>query len=98
MNFSSTKLTCSNILLFQTLLNLFAPIKNRAEAGEFLAPGGYKVFQKLIEELQSKYRRAGETEEMGPKFFEVQIKFQEEVVKLFLCKTILKSQLEASII
>ena len=70
----------SNHFLFQALLALFAPIKNRTDAGEFLAPGGYKVFQKLIEKLQSQYLRAGETEEMGPKFFEVQIKFQEEVV------------------
>ena len=62
------------------MLSLFAPIKSRADAGEFLASGGYKVLQKLIEKLQSQYLRAVETEEMGPKFFEVQIKFQEEVV------------------
>ena len=50
------------------MLNLFGPIKSRADAGEFLAPDGYKVLQKLIEEFQTKYWRAGETEEMGPKF------------------------------
>lgn len=70
----------ANGFQFQVLLSLFDPIKNRADAGEFLAPGGYKVLQKLIQKLQSDYIRAGESEEMGPKFFEIQIKFQEEVV------------------
>lgn len=62
------------------LSSLYAPIKNRADSGEFLAPGGYKVLQKLIDSFQSQCLSAEESEEMGPKFFEVQVKFQEEVV------------------
>jgi hypothetical protein len=66
------------------MLSLYEPIKNRADSGEFLAPGGYKVLHKLIETFESQYKSAEESEEMGPKFFEVQVKFQEEVVTFYL--------------
>lgn len=65
------------------MLALFAPVKSSVKAGNFTVPGGYKSLKKSIEDVEEKYKEASRHEEMGSKFKEVLIRFQNEEVLYF---------------
>lgn len=66
--------------LFQLMNSLLAPVKAEVKSGQFTVPGGYKSLKVSLEDVEKKYQKTSEKEEMGPKFSEVLIRFQNEEV------------------
>ncbi len=60
--------------------SLFGPVQEKAKAGQFMVPGGYKVLKAEIEEIEKNYLKS--QAKLGPQFKDVLLRFQQaEVIK-----------------
>ena len=59
----------------------FGPVKERAQAGEFMIPGGYTTLKRTIDAVEMQYQMARNIEEMGPQFSAVLVQFQLDEVR-----------------
>ena len=57
--------------------SLFGRVQEKAKAGQFMVPGGYEVLKAEVERIEKKYLKTQETEELGPQFKDVLLKFQQ---------------------
>jgi hypothetical protein len=69
----------------QVMLSYFSSVKDRAQQGEFTISGGYQMLKLAITKVESYYKMASEAQELGPRFNQVLLRFQQqEVVINFL--------------
>jgi hypothetical protein len=62
--------------------SLFRPVHEKAKAGQFMVPGGYEVLKAEIERIEKNYLKAQETQELGPQFKDVLLKYQQDEVNI----------------
>ena len=60
--------------------SFYGRLKDRVKSGEFMKPGGYELLKSAVESLEKQFQDAGRKEEMGPKFSEVLIRYQNNEV------------------
>ena len=81
---------------FQVMKSFFDQVKERAKAGDFMVPGGFKILKETIEVVERNYQITRNFEEMGPQFSAVHIQYQQNEVSFNLSKvTLLPSFLPA---
>ena len=69
--------------MLQLINSFFGPLKDRVKAGEFMVPGGFKLLKAAVETMEKQVQDAGRKDEMGPKFSEVLVRFQNKEVILW---------------
>ncbi len=60
--------------------SLFEPVQEKAKAGRFMVPGGYKILKAEIEEIEKNYLKRQDKEDLGPQFKDVLLRFQQAEV------------------
>ncbi len=60
--------------------SLFAPVQEKAKAGQFMVPGGYEVLKGEIEKIEKNYLKMQDKEDLGPQFKDVLLRFQQAEV------------------